>query len=260
MTTIYQALHGGSAFEKAYLRMKKDILEIPFTYTGEWQSQLRPEAANTREMIGVTFEYWIPADIQTLQTEVMPNLPWAEDHFLERVSGTPYNPPPSEAWWPFRVRGNEDHKDDQKKFSHTYPERFWPPRDLKGIRFLYGDLTDVVRTLAIHPETRQAYLPIFFPEDTGLAVRRHERVPCTLGYHFMYRQGRLHCWYFIRSCDLIRHFPDDVYMASRLTQYICDKLSTIRNEVIEPGQLTMVIPSLHTFRVDDFSIKKELEL
>ena len=255
----YTSLSGGSSFEEMYSRMKRDILQQPLMNTGEWQSQDKPEASHTRELLSVTVEYEIPETILTLQDEVMPNLPWAEDHFLERISGEPLNPPPSEAWWPYRVQGNASHKIGGA-FSHSYPERFWPKyaedgdEPLRGIRYEYGDLQDVVDTLSRNPQTRQAYLPVFFPEDTGQATRDHQRVPCTLGYHFMNRGGELHCWYFIRSCDLIRHFPDDVYMAGRLTQWMARRLPY----EITPGLLTMVIPSLHTFRVDDFLIKKEM--
>src|SRR5690606_6346025 len=120
-------------------------------------------------------------------------------------------------------------------FSHTYPERFWPKwagvedygmklRDFthEGIRFLYGDYNDLIEVIKKDPTTRQAYLPIWFPEDLNAAING-QRVPCTLGYHFIIRRGYLHINYFIRSCDIIRHFKNDIYLACRLVYDVIKK-------------------------------------
>lgn len=217
------------------------------------------------ELQNVVFEVMLPNNVEGLQEMVKPNLPWAEDHFQERVSGKPWNPPPSSAWWPHAQANNDQFKADEQ-FSHTYPERFWPKQagggrhefkrgddygfaanyDHEGIRYPYGDLGDLVKLLNRDPSTRQAYLPVWFPEDTGAVAL--QRVPCTLGYHFMIRHGVLNCNYFIRSCDFIRHFRDDVYMAWRLTQWLRDRV--FPTGPVDVGMLTMFIGSLHIFRGD----------
>ena len=237
-------------FEHVYAALAKRLRRAPLVDTGEWQA-IRGDIpqAKTREVTDVILEYRIPASVPVLQRQVQPNLPWAEEHFGERVSGIPYNPPPSHVRWPFAQRGNEVHISDLATFSHTYPERFWPKNagrfgvhhemGPQGIRYRYGDLDDVVNLLQNSPYTRQAYLPVWFPEDTG--AHHGERVPCTLGYHFLYRGDNLSCRYFIRSCDFLRHFRDDVYLASRLTQWIANEVGTA------PGKLMMVIGSLHIF-------------
>jgi hypothetical protein len=232
------------------------------------------------ELANVVFGFSIPEEMTSLQTEVKPNLPWAEDHFQERVSGEPLNPPPSSEYWPYAQRGNEEHKDVKGKFSHTYPERMWPswagevyeemaqsrsldwePRT--GIRFDYGDLGDLVQLLAHEPLTRQAYLPIWFPEDLT-AANKGERVPCTLGYHFLMREGKLNMTYFIRSCDYVRYFRDDVYMACRLVQWVLGEIVEHRlgdsdwwQEVAVPGHLTMHIVSMHCFDGDLPMLRRE---
>jgi thymidylate synthase len=94
-------------------------------------------------------------------------------------------------------------------------------RSIQGIRYEYGDLDDVVNLLYEHPFTRQATFPIFFPEDTGAV--HGGRIPCTLHYHFLRRGDSLHLWYAIRSCDAVRHFRDDVYMATRLCQWVTER-------------------------------------
>lgn len=257
-------------FADTYWAMKCDVLNQPLLGVGQWQSQASETL--TRELMGVVLEYFIPSDPEALRDDTGANLPWAEDHFQERVSGQPLNPPPSEAWWPFNQKQNAAHKMQKDgtaaQFSHTYPERMWPKvagretnhdrgRNM-GVRFLYGDLMDVVLLIQKSPHTRQAYLPIWFPEDTGAV--HGERVPCTLGYHFMIRSGQLHCWYYMRSCDLIRHFPDDVYMAGRLMQWMCSAVGAIPQDGefrgVVPGILTMNISSLHTFEHDDYGLRQ----
>lgn len=214
------------------------------------------------EVRDVVFEMWIPKTQSEAEQTIFPNLPWAEQHFQERVCGRPLNPPPSAKTWPFAQAGHADHTDDFGMFSHTYPERFWPrhaghdvaaycdgsPGDEcehgsnRGVRYEYGDLTDVVNLLRTEPSTRQAYLPIWFPEDTG--ANEGQRVPCSLGYHFMIRGGRLHVTYLIRAVDFMRHFKDDVYMAVRLAHWIIHELGF---DWLKLGMLNMHTMSMHVF-------------
>lgn len=221
---------------------------------GEWQSQIGSGArTRTLELSNVVFSYPVPLTVAGLRADVRPNLPWADEHFNERVGGVPVNPPPSSANWPFRDRGHAEHL-KHGQFSHTYPERMWPKHanvadqsyKNMGIRYHLGDLQDVVELLKDRPLTRQAYLPIWFPEDTGAV--HGQRVPCSLGYHFMIRhqQGtrRLQTTYVMRSCDLYRHFKDDVYLAARLSQWMASSVGVI------PSELLVHITSLHVFESD----------
>lgn len=200
--------------------------------------------------------------------EIQPNLPWADEHFEERVSGEPLNPPPSWVRWPWALSADKFRKDTQ--FNHTYPERFWPKyangsKNVlgggahMGIRWQYGDLDDVVDLLVKEPLTRQAYLPMFFPEDTGIGDGG--RKPCTLGYQFILRDGLLHIYYPMRSCDFVRHFADDVYFAVRLGLWVRDECGK-RNTVWLPsnvrlGTLTMHMTSLHCFVNDYEKLKSD---
>jgi hypothetical protein len=254
-------------FEGMCVDMARDLVYAKEVDVGEWQAQRVDHPLQvTKEIQSVIVEMQIPLWVDDLQRLVHPNLPWAEDHFKERVSGEPLNPPPSEAWWPHAQQSNEAYKRGEK-FSHTYPERFWPKRaerltdgemDVRGIRFAYGDLRDVVDQLGRKPLTRQAYLPVWFPEDTG-AVHK-ERVPCSLGYHFLCRNNTLDMTYFIRSCDFVRHFRDDVYMAGRLLQWMKWAIHKCWRVAVEPGSLTMHIVSLHIFKGDVDALKKEYKI
>lgn len=68
--------------------------------------------------------------------------------------------------------------------------------------------------------------------------------------------------YYIRSCDLLRHFTDDVYMACRLLQWVVTVLNSYDDppeDVIVPGELVMHISSLHYFRGDYPRVQRMLE-
>lgn len=280
------SLHtGGEIFEAAYQSFVRGCLEAPVVDTGHWQAIKNVPQTKTKELFMARLQYPIPASVGQLAIDIEPNLPWAEDHFRERVGGEALNPGVQYTNWPHWRGGHRTHD----KFSHTYMERFWPKlaaggyknargeatglRNM-GIRYLYGDLDDVVRLLQREPYTRQAYLPVFFPEDTGAVPQ--ERIPCTLGYQFILRENHLHCFYPIRSCDLLRHFRDDVYMACRLTQWVLEQVRTRRNRGthcifddnatipppdpwlgVTPGTLYMHMTSLHIFEGDVPLLEKQ---
>jgi hypothetical protein len=262
-------------FPQAFKLLMEAISHSTFITRGRVHAQdvsTRPEF-DTRELSNVVLTMNVPTLVQPLQSNVRPNLPWAEDHFQERVGGKPLNPSPSESWWPYKQNGNAAHKDGET-FSHTYPERMWPKmagvgsnhysdrHPLWGVRYKYGDLNDLVSLLVRDPFTRQAFLPIWFPEDTGSV--EGQRVPCSLGYHFIRRGVYLDCQYYMRSCDLFRHFTDDTYMAARLMQWVCqslweqDKWGDMLDEGLYPfvGKLTMYISNLHCFRGDEYKFKE----
>jgi thymidylate synthase len=282
MVTHYQSRQpAGLRFGHIFQQIRDDLLfSQPFN-VGEWQSQKIDTPM--REIEGVIFDIHIPDSKEALAHNTRARLPWAEDHFLERVSGEPMNPAPSEAWWPFAKKSatdtNADHKSEGEAFSHTYPERMWASHAWSesdnsttlaffngmeevvrphGLRFDYGDLDDVVNQLIKTPYTRQAYLPIWFPEDTGAV--HGKRVPCTLGYSFSIRRGELHCSYFMRSTDLLRHFQDDIYMAGRLMQWMCEQITFAQAHEgspyeLVPGTLTFHTTNMHIFEPDIDMIK-----
>jgi hypothetical protein len=255
-----------------YQRLAGGLLSSPTVHRGEWQSMDVTQSAmhETYEALGTQISMLIPETVDELRKITEPNLPWADEHFAERVGGVPVNPPPSHKHWPW-ARHNANHQDGiEEKFSHTYPERFWPKAAsdeytvMHGIRYRYGDLEDVVTLLVNRHLTRQAFLPVWFPEDTGAV--HGKRVPCTIGYHFIVRGGYLHCFYPMRSCDFVRHLRDDVYLAGRLMQWMCeqvnkrklDSLTDVPTEhpFIDPGRLEMTISSLHAFIGDRWKLQQ----
>lgn len=277
-----------SAFPELHATIAEDLFrEFPFD-SGRWQQLdiAGSEAHFTRELTNLTIAMPMAHHPEYLKTSVRPDLPWAENHFLERVNGDPINPGVEHANWPYHANGADLHisytspKDGSTvvgKYSHNYMERFWPKGldwggnhtndgDPLGYRFRIGDLNDVVNQLRDNIHTRQAFLPIFFPEDTG--AQDGQRVPCTLGYQFIVRENLLHLTYFLRSCEIYRHFKNDVYMAIRLAQWVCAHLNhdpagmlTKRSydQPVMPGQLTMHVTSMHSFVGDDQHVQDIIE-
>jgi hypothetical protein len=272
-----------SAIEYAYYRLKFEGREID---AGSWQgyeTQGKPDLM-TREVIDLQLEVPVNRVLPTeswdvenegplaqLQNEIRPNLPWADDHFAERVSRVPSNPGEEYynwPWWRGQVQAF-DHE-DELIFSHTYQERFWPKQAGSrpyatashniGIRYGLGDLDNVVQLLAKNPYTRQATFPIFFPEDTG--VVHGGRTPCTLHYHFMCRDNQLHMWYPIRSCDYVRHFRDDLYLACKLMLWVLKELreNELRSNLpqfwvdVSPGTLFFTAYSFHYHKGDEHHV------
>src|SRR5690606_33375763 len=110
-----------------------------------------------------------------------------------------------------------------------------------------GDLDDVIQLLENNKLTRQAYLPIFHPEDTGATAG--QRVPCTLGYYFWVDpDGKLNMEYTIRSCDAFRHLRNDIYFTCMLLLYVADSTK------LKYGDVNFIIHNLHTFENDDYAL------
>jgi thymidylate synthase len=263
--------------------------------SGTWQSVPtagKPEMM-THELEDVVLEFPIGTeDLAYHRQHIEPNLPWADRHFeLDRVCGEPRNPGLTWSEWPYANKA-DSFRDADGQFNHSYAERYWPkyaglgvgvndgvPTErlkedakdpestiwgrtypIEGIRYRYGDLNDVVDLLFKNPGTRGAYLPVTFPEDTGIV--HGGRTPCTIGYLFRMRGGRLHVFYDIRSCDFVRHFKDDVYLTIRLLLWVLDRLREKEIEArrepsevpfwssIKPGRFLMHVGSLHIFRND----------
>jgi thymidylate synthase len=155
------------------------------------------------------------------------NKPYFEAEFQERVSGKRLNP--GEAWkldfsyWePFLKHG---------MFDYAYSERMTEP------------LESVIKALREDPNTRRAYLSIFDPV-TDEPHSFDERIPCSLGYHFMFREGQLNITYLQRSADFSKHFNKDIALADRLKCYVAQRCD------MKPGYFCHWLGSLHIFAKD----------
>jgi hypothetical protein len=264
-------------FTVALDALKDSMVNRSFeVHTEKWQGtdiSNRPEAT-MRELLFQSFQVLLRGEsLEMFAKDIGPNIPWADRHFEdERASGEPVNPGQTWKIWPWGHSADK-FRSELGQYNHTYAERYWPkhagqtPEGLlkgpvdkphHGIRYQYGDLNDVVDLLAREPYTRQAYLPVFFPEDTG--VVHGGRIPCTIGYHFLLRGDALHITYQIRSCDFYRHLRDDIYLTVRLLLWMLDRLRERERmwQQVHPGMFIMHISSLHVF-INDWRLLKKGE-
>lgn len=265
-----------STFTAAIERAKREFKSAPLIHTEKWQGvdiAKKPEMA-TYEILNHSFEVLCsqnkdPQNLTHWRADIKPNIPWADDHFAERVCGFPINPGIEWENWPYNKSASTFLENG--KFNHNYMERYWPkfadsehppsrtpeeyvlkvnPARNVGIGGGYGDLEDIVQLLVREPATRQAYMPVFFPEDTG--ARHGSRIPCSIGYHFIMRDNQLNIVYQLRSCDFVRHFRDDIYLTLRLALWVLEKCAqeSVMWKGVKLGWFTMHITSLHIFRND----------
>ena len=216
-----------SNFSEALNEIKRDLAEMgievhPQTmqdkYVADDSSYITKELQN--------YDYTVKDAVKTIG-QLSPTQPWADEEFLERVSGYPFNPGDAylhreDVWQEFLHDG---------KFAYTYAER------------MYNKLSYIISEIQNHPESRQLYLNIWEGEDLtklgGVC-----RVPCSLGYLFQVRNGKLHITYMMRSCDYATHFQNDVYLAVRLLEYVSEWTG------LQPGNFTHFIGSFHIYRKD----------
>lgn len=162
--------------------------------------------------------------------------------FVDRVSGTPSNPGNAykfrqEVWNEFVHSG---------KFAYTYSER------------QYLQVKRILTELNEHPDTRQAIITIHSNINTDKTVSGNVtdwsndafamggagRVPCSLLYQVMRREGKVDLHYVMRSCDLLTHFPVDIMLALRLQHHFAWRLHN------PMGTFTYFTGSLHAYHKD----------
>lgn len=154
--------------------------------------------------------------------------PWADHEFGERISCAGMNPGRA---YMYRPEVWNEFLEEDGKFAYSYPER------------LGTHLEMVINELQIHPNSRQLFVAIW-DRRTDPARRGIRRVPCSLGYHYLYRQGRLDVTYMMRSCDFATHWANDVYLARRTQEYVAQRAG------LQPGLFSQMIFSLHVYAKD----------
>lgn len=100
----------------------------------------------------------------------------------------------------------------------------------------------IIDELKKNPHSRQLYLPVWGSTDEQRRGRR--RVPCSLGYWFVQRNGAVNLTYMMRSCDFATHFPNDVALACIMQAWIAKETN------YEIGTFTHFIGSFHVYAKD----------
>ena len=218
-----------STFREALNEIRRDLKEMGIpVVTGSWQDKtnfdLESGRLETLELQNYIYTVTMPHVL-----DLNPNQPWAEFEFRER---TEYCINPGTAW-EYRPDVWGQFLEKEGYFSYTYSKRL---ND-------YGALQALIANFMADPYSRQHYLSIWDRDDVHQGLGKH-RVPCTLGYHFQYRAGKLNIVYIMRSSDFITHFHNDLWLARRLQEYVAERTH------LEPGNFTHFVMSLHVFKSD----------
>lgn len=178
--------------------------------------------------------------ILNAKSKDIPNVsqPWADAEFQERITDPWKDGPvakfinPGEA---YKLR--EDVWDEflhDGKLAYTYNELLW-----NNNQFM-----KVVERLKQDPDSRQLWISLWDPNRDVDLLGGISRVPCSLGYCFQVREGKLNMHYVMRSCDFSTHFANDVYLAIKLLEYVSELTG------YPVGSFTHTIFSLHVYRKD----------
>lgn len=172
-----------------------------------------------------------PANLEEFIGQMKLNSRWIGLEFVERVSNQSENPGSA-----YKERGVWNEFLHNGKFSYTYSERI-------------GNQVDkVIELLRTFPSSRQGLINIYdknLDHDNRGGIAR---VPCSLHYHVMIRNGQVDLTYVMRSCDFGEHFMYDMVLACLLQNFIAERLK------LPTGHFGYFTHSLHTFYKDNKEI------
>ncbi len=107
----------------------------------------------------------------------------------------------------------------------------------KGVR----QFDNVIEILRKKPTTRQAVLQLFDSKDLA---KPHKDVPCTCTLQFLLRGDQLHLIVYMRSNDVIKGLPHDIFCFTMLQEIAARTLG------VELGTYKHCVGSLHLYDVD----------
>jgi thymidylate synthase len=219
-------------FAEAQNEIRRDLAELGM--------QVHPETMqdkdiaddpdfDTRELVNYIYIVMQPdwEDLTGVHME------WVEREWDDRVTGG-LNPGTAckkrpEVWDQFLENPMGTHIG---RFSYTYSQRM-------GGAYLQS----IIDELRKHPNSRQLYLSVWDRViDPGR--RGDRRVPCSLGYWFVQRGGKLDMTYMMRSCDFHTHWANDVALATMMLHFVAAATE------YEVGALTHFVGSLHVYQKD----------
>jgi thymidylate synthase len=221
----------------------------------------------TRELVGFSYQVARPtvADAEETIKLAGVNLDWARGEFLSRVEEEPKNPGEAykmnEAFWKKMLESNG-------KFSYTYGLRMRKfggneesevfddaASDEKDLASSHGistyrvdQIATVIDELKNHPNTRQAVVSIWDAEK-DLHRLNKRRMPCSLTYQFLRREGKLDVCYVSRSSDAVTLLASDIYQAVRLQSFIAESIN------VPTGKFVHTIGSLHIYKKNEEKAK-----
>lgn len=220
-----------ATFDDAKKEIPRDLNELGTKVMAGYQSkaldELDPETFTTKEL--QNYDYRI---LRPHPEDLNPTQPWANQEWFDReagINGEPRNPGTA---WEMRREVWEPLLEPDGRFSYTYSERLWRASPLK-----------IIQAMRENPASRQAYISIWDPIDDSGRLGKH-RVPCSLGYQLMIRDGKLDITYFMRSSDFATHWDNDCWLALMFQHWAARELD------VPPGSFTHIVSSLHAYAKD----------
>ncbi len=125
--------------------------------------------------------------------------------------------------------------DEKGKIFGGYGPRLF--KRWKGVR----QFDNLINILKKRPTTRQAVLQLFDSKDLA---KPHKDIPCTCTLQFLVREDKLHLIVYMRSNDVIKGLPHDIFSFTMLQEIAARTLE------IELGTYKHCVGSLHLYDAD----------
>jgi len=213
--------------------VERDLFEMGVRYqsaTVQDQQVGRDPRFMTIELTGYAYTLTGYDDADRAVLYMQNSLDWARAEASERLVGEVVPPNPGSAWREDRGRWEKFVRDGA--FSYSYAERW------------QYQLPYIIRELRNRPSTRQAVMTMYDVHQDMMNWGGRDRVPCSLSYQFVIRDGVLTLVYNQRSCDFVKFFSTDVYITCELLKHMARETKTL------PGRLIHFLGSLHAFAGD----------
>jgi len=221
--------------KEAISEIERDLFEMGIeAHSKSMQNKIveDDEGYKTKELQGYSFTILNSEDKDEMVGEC---LNWCNSEFKERIAG--WNNPkehislnPGEAyklrenvWNEFLVNG---------KFEYTYNER------------MYWQINVLIEELKRNPESRQTIIQFHDRNIDQDRMGGKARVPCSMFYQLMIREGKLDIVYIMRSTDFYTHFKNDIWHAITFRDWISKQIN------VPVGKYIMFASSLHAYKKD----------
>ncbi len=213
--------------------VERDLFEMGVRYQSGSVQDMRVEddpKFQTIELSGYAYTltgfYGLEKIVEYLGNDIF----WAREESLERLSSIEHTPNPGKAWAQDKKKWEPFLRDGV--FSYFYPER-WKQQ-----------IPYVINELLARPNSRQAMITVYDVHQDMMNWGGRDRVPCSISYQFIVRNGNMTLIYNQRSCDFLSFFSTDVYLTVQLLLHVASCVQAT------PSRFIHFIGSLHAFAKD----------
>lgn len=133
--------------------------------------------------------------------------------------------------------------DERGRIFGAYGPRLFKP--WKGVE----QFENVIRRLNDKPTSRRTVLQLF---DAADLAKEYKDIPCTCALQLLVRRGKLDLIVYMRSNDVIKGLPHDIFFFTMLQEITARRLS------LEPGIYKHCVGSLHLYADDEEKAKSFL--